>query len=313
MLEKIGMDNECVIGHCCDNFKILYWLRCGKKFRRSSFRENVALATSVFKQLVRLGVPRPPSHIADLCGLYSSSVFFHVEKILRIEGREKVKSVHLYLGFFISLKNVIVVHFLQEEIRGWFEHKEPRPQDYLWTLCACLYLPYWLPASAEQLMVAANVRWVLFGTNPVHVAAGVLLSAAAKFGQRFSESVNIKTVCSTLGCSVKPVRKVIRAMPEYEFECDKSLEEIGENWVERKMLEKASNIKCNVKTDMYYTPASSGIRPQFKKSKREELLEHKRQVQLKRMQDRNYAAFQRRWQHLLVQADWTPAATSPTA
>lgn len=149
-------------------------------------------------------------------------------------------------------------------------------------------------------MLAANVRWALFGTNPVHVAAGVLLSAAAKFGRQFSETVDIKNVCDALGCSIKPVRKVLNAIPKYEFECkSKSIETVGEEWLRSRIVEKASNIKCHVKATIF-TVEKSSVRPQFKKSKREELLEEKERLQLKRMQDRNYAAFQRRWQCLLV-------------
>lgn len=90
MLEKLHMDSECVIRNCCDNFNVLYWLRCGKKFRHSQFREDVALAISIYNHLVRLGVPRPPDHIAQLCGLEHSGDLYQITRILRISDSEKV-------------------------------------------------------------------------------------------------------------------------------------------------------------------------------------------------------------------------------
>lgn len=153
-------------------------------------------------------------------------------------------------------------------------------------------------------MLASEVQWRFFGTRPVHLVAGVLVAAASKFGRRFSNTVDINLVCDTLGCSVKPVQKVVSVMPqfEFEFECGKNLEEIGEEWLQKKVMQKASNVKCTVNDHDNFNTVQTSVRPQFKKSKREELMREKRRIQLKRLQDKNYAAFQRRWQDFLVSA-----------
>lgn len=279
VLQVLHMDNEEMVQRCVENFNRLYWWRKQRVgFRRSVYKENVALATAIWKQMIRQRMPRPISHLANLCGLDRPGPLLKAGKILNFNAKEEM------------------------ELKGWYEYEEAPPQDYLWTLCAYMSLPFWLPACAAQLATAHEVEERLSGVNPVHLAAGCLVSVGAKF-QAYANLTRVHAVCETLGCSIKPVRKVIQKMPEFELDFENEMEEVGQNWlVQRSIKGKASDMKVRVKQDEEQCKGI-GVRVEFKKSKRQELLERRRLEIQERAKERRDAS-QKRWQHLTTLTSW---------
>lgn len=89
ILQMLHMDNEDTVHKCVDIFIHIYWIR-RRGFRRSEYKERVALAVSIIKQLVRQRMPRPPLHLAHLCGLTSLSPVLRPEVVLNFSAQEEV-------------------------------------------------------------------------------------------------------------------------------------------------------------------------------------------------------------------------------
>lgn len=282
VLQVLHMDNnEQLVARCVENFNRIYWWRGQRAgFRRSQYKENVALATSVWRQLVKLRMPRPILHVVRLCGLDSGGPLLRAKKILNFSEREG------------------------RELSGWYEYEEAAPQDYLWTLCGYLSLPFWLPACAAQLSSSNKVGQRLSGINPVHLAAGCLVSVGGKFNE-YKNLLGVETVCTTLGCSVKPVKRVVDQIPDYEIEFEREMEEVGHNWLMQRGI-KASKIKLSIKEERETTSrarSSLGIKVEFKKKKREAILKRKKQLMEERLKQKHDAS-QQRWQHLTALTSW---------
>lgn len=293
VLQVLHMDSEDMVWRCVENYNRLYWWRRQRAgFKRTVHKENVALAAAIWKQMIRTGMPRPIQHVVRLCGLENGGPLLRVKWVLNFSKEE------------------------EEELVGWYEYEEAPPQDYLWTLCAYLSLPFWLPACAAQLLVDCKVRRELRGGNPVHIAAGCLVSVAGKFGGMFDGEVGFDSVCSTLGCSVKPVQRVVDRIPAYELEFEQGVEEVGYRWL---MLRGRSRIKASqVKPRLVEVKKEAGggggeedkkswneagVRVEFRKSERMRLAEEKRKVYRERVAQRKHAS-EKRWKHLTQLTSW---------
>ncbi len=91
------MDSKDMVNRCQENFDRIYGLRRTRKgFRKSEFKENVAVAASILRQMVLLRMPRPPEHVATLCGLESASPLLRVDALLNFSKEEKVMTVQYY-------------------------------------------------------------------------------------------------------------------------------------------------------------------------------------------------------------------------
>ena len=292
VLQVLHMDNEDMMWRCVENFCRLYWWRRQRPgFKRCMHKENVALATAIWKQMVRMGMPRPIQHVVKLCGLENGGSLFRVKSVLCFNKKEEI------------------------ELTGWYEYEEAPPQDYLWTLCAYLSLPFWLPACAAQLLVNTRVGSELRGSNPVHIAAGCLVSVSSKFDM-FKGEVNFEIVCSALGCGVKPVKRVVDRIPPYELEFECGVDEVGHNWLMRRGRDvRASQVRPRllmdvVKKEEEVTTMTEeemewklGVRVEFKKSERQRLVEEKRRIYKERAAQRKHAS-QERWKHLTGLTTW---------
>ncbi len=91
VLEKFHMDSKDMVTRCHENFERIYGRRrtC-KGFRKSKFKESVAVAASIVRQMVLLKMPRPPEHVASLCGLVNTSPLLRVDAVLNFSKEEKV-------------------------------------------------------------------------------------------------------------------------------------------------------------------------------------------------------------------------------
>ncbi len=278
VLQVLHMDNEDMVWRCVHHFNRLYWHRRQRPgFRRSVHKENVALAAAVWKQMVLLRMPRPVAHVVKLCGLDGAGPLLRVGDVLNFSKAEA------------------------GELEGWYEYEEAPPQDYLWTLCAYMSLPFWLPACASRLVETSRVSRILLGVNPVHIAAGCLVSVAGKF-PRYSETVNASSVCHTLGCGVNAVKRVVARIPEYELDHG-DLEELGQTWL-------ASRVQLRMTTSA--TTVGGSLTVEFKKDKRRLLAAEKRRVQLERAEERKHAS-QKRWEHLKGLTTWLQSELAQSA
>ncbi len=164
---------------------------------------------------------------------------------------------------------------------------EAAPEDYLWTLCAYMSLPFWLPACAEKIMLSTEARFRLFGTKPVHLAAAVLVSAASCF-TKYRDSVTAAAVAKTLGCCARSVQRVVAMIPHYELQFTGPISDVEHRWLvksgQRTVNVMPSSVACRASDNsdrqlLRRSHSDMGISIKFKrKSKRQQMAEEKRRI-----------------------------------
>lgn len=198
VLSKFHLDNGYVVERVLADYNAVYGHRKPRRgFRKSEYKSRLATAFAVCRQLILLGAPRPPRHVAILCGLSDAGALLKVDKLLNMNRRETKMELH--------------------------KMPDADPNDYVDLICCSLYLPRKLACLARELMAASRIRWLMYGRNPTHIASAVLFSLMCKMGElstkgREAAREQLLTELSVnAGCKAECITHIAELMPRYEL------------------------------------------------------------------------------------------------
>jgi hypothetical protein len=161
--------------------KIYEGRKIRKELHASINREKTALVFAISTVLNEEKIPRPISHIANVCELPPH----HLRRVL------KIKDV-LNLGKSVS------ADFLD----GY-------ASDYVNAVCAHLEIPFSVGQQAERILDRREIKWAFYGHRPHLLAAAVIESVLRTRGERS----RIKDLCGELDCGENSVKRIMAKIP----------------------------------------------------------------------------------------------------
>ena len=206
-LTKLRMEGWEVRERIEENYKAIYGDRAERLggFRKSDKLTRFACTFAIVNVLNRLSMPRPPDHIAKLCG-------YPYERLAKLQKVEKT----------LSLSEL-------ELFRMKFEHyvlAAAAPEDYVDTICACIGIPYHVAGSIYANVLRVKSR--LFGTPPPTIAATVICDTLRKLEERRKlcekERKRLESlICEEFGINPASLifKKLKRALAELDLEEDR--------------------------------------------------------------------------------------------
>jgi transcription initiation factor TFIIIB Brf1 subunit/transcription initiation factor TFIIB len=185
-LELFHLDNEHVVESVVESYEKIYGARGEKnRFRKSDYKERIAIAFSICNVLAKENMPRPPHYVARVCEVPCRPLL------------NMIKEMHLTPEELVRLK------------REDYELQDSPPQDYIDVVCSQINIPF---ATASQMRRAAEeLQWTLHGRYPTVIAATAMQLVLRKRGEleRGFASVDI---CEALGCGQKAIDQAIAAL-----------------------------------------------------------------------------------------------------
>ena len=190
VLAVFHLDNSLTVEAVLADYKRVYCDRRPRKgFRKCEAKDRLALAFAVCRQLIRLGAPRPPTHVAAVCGVTDPGCLLKAGRMLNMSAEEMRRELHIL--------------------------PEAKPEDYVEVLCSSMHLPRRLACLARDLIESSRVRWLLYGRNPGHIAGGVLHSILTKLGESSPEELAIR-IGDAVDCKPDCILSISRVMPAYD-------------------------------------------------------------------------------------------------
>ena len=182
LLSQFNLDSDQVGQKAWEKFEKIYERRRReKKLQGSGNREKVALVFAIATTLNEEKIPRPISHIANVCGLPPH----HLRRVLKINKTLKL------------------------EKKACFSDAHPR--DYVSALCAYLQIPFSVGQQSERMLDREEIKWGLFGHRPQHLAAAVVEKVLIARGM----SSRLKDLCRELACGEGSVNQILMKIPSH--------------------------------------------------------------------------------------------------
>ena len=180
LLSQFNLDSDQVGQKAWEKFEKIYERRRReKKLQGSENREKVALVFAIATTLNEEKIPRPISHIANVCGLPAR----HLGRVLKINETLKL------------------------EERACFS--DAQPGDYVNALCAHLQIPFSVGQQSERMLEREEIKWRLFGHRPQHLAAAAVEKVLRVRGM----PSRLKDLCRELACGEGSVSQILSKIP----------------------------------------------------------------------------------------------------
>lgn len=145
---------------------------------------RLACAFSIAQVLARHHTPRPPDHIAKICGLPGGRELLRIDKVLKLTEEEKER---------LGKEN--------------FELMVEEPEDYIEPLAviARIKFCFW----SQMYNLACAVKWKLAGKKPRTIAAACMFFVMDK--ENFLQKDYYETfICQQLGVDRRSVKDTVK-------------------------------------------------------------------------------------------------------
>ena len=184
VLSVFHLDSEQVVEQALESYRRVYGrqerLRQGDDLRR-----RTAVAFCVCNTLARLGIPRPPKYVAQLCEV-------PVRKLL-----------HLQKSLGLSREQAGRLRAEEQELG------ETTPQQYVDAACAQLGIPF--SRAGEAPAEAERVEWALHGRRPTVLAAAAIQLVLSQNGE-LTEGRRLQ-LCDLFNCRQNTVQRALSQWP----------------------------------------------------------------------------------------------------
>ena len=187
LLSVFYLDNDMVANSVTEMFQNIYGARTSsRRFKKSEWKENLALAYSISNTLNKLGISRPLDDILLVCGVPKSegSKMMNMEKWLNMDEKEKTQ---------LRKNN--------------YEWTNPAPQHYIDSLCAHLNIPFKI--ASEATLLAEENEYQLYGSHPNTLAAACLQYILHKHNMFTEGKLAPTEISKALGCDQRVVNETV--------------------------------------------------------------------------------------------------------
>ena len=184
VLSVFHLDSRQVVEQALENYCRVYGRR-EKLKRDNDLRRRTAVAFSVSNTLARLGIPRPPKYVAQLCEVPVRRLL-HLQQSLGLSSEERslLRSEECELG-------------------------ETTPQQYVDAACAQLGIPF--SRAGEATAEAERVEWALQARKPTVLAATAIQLVLSQNGE-LSEGRKLQ-LCDLFNCRQNTVQRALSQWP----------------------------------------------------------------------------------------------------
>lgn len=186
LLGLYHMDCDDMIERVWSLYQRIYGARKERQgFRKSTFKDKVAMAFAICNTMALQSTPRPAESVTNLLGLSSLKPLLDLPKTLNLSSSD--------------------LECLKKED---YELIDPPPQEYIDVLCAHLKIPFAIAGEIRKRV--EEVEWLLYGKHPTVIAASILQKVLSEKNQL--DSNRAKEVCTFLGCQQKAINSTLQRL-----------------------------------------------------------------------------------------------------
>lgn len=192
-LSVFQLDNNYVLNDALDIYDKIYGRRqTGKNgFRKSEYKERIAIAFSICNALIKQHAPRPPRYIAQICDIPTSALLNVQSKMsLNLEESPQLR-------------------------KSDWKLQEIEAQDYIDPLCAELNIPFHIGTIIRA--TAEKGQSLLPGCYPTVIAATAIQLELNRKNLLGKNHISPATICSLLHCQQKSVNRIIHSLHQHVY------------------------------------------------------------------------------------------------
>ena len=192
-LSVFQLDNKYVLNEAIDLYHKIYGRRESgtNGFKKSPYKERVAIAFSICNVLIKQHSPRPPRYIARICDVPTSAL------------------LNLQSKFSLDLEENPPLR------KSDWQIQEIKPQDYIDPICAELNIPFHIGTAIRA--TAEQSRDLFPGCFPTVLAATAIQLELKRRNQLDRNNISSSLICDLLDCRQKSVNRIIHKLHQHAY------------------------------------------------------------------------------------------------